>query len=264
MIDLDELDAVKQLQVPDEPSERARVDAAARLQRRIDHAHRRRAPRRRPLALAGAAAGLALTGLIAVSLAGGGSETRLVAPADAAQVLSRVAAVAAKRHDAPLRPGEYWYVQDRSRYLTTFTGRSPFSVVGATEVRETWTNRGADGRYVSRSTRQPYFLGPRDKFRWERAGRPQAKVAGYQHASGALAPYGKRRTPIRATPAGPTSTAPGTETEMTTNASGFGAGASSSTYKQLAGLPEEGLQCTTGCGSAPAGPEGLRTRRCSR
>lgn len=239
---MNEIDVVKRLYVPDEPSERTRADAAARLQRRIDGVHGSRSPQRRPRALLGAAAGLALTGLIAVALAGGGSESRLVAPASAAQALSRVAGVAAQRDDPALRPGEFWYVQDRSRYLTTFDERLPFSVLGATELRETWTDRGADGRYESTLSGQPEFPGPRDERRSKLAGRPQAKVAGYQGASAASPPSAEPGNVVRASPepADTTSTARAATTEMGFRSPGFGAGARSLSYEQLADLPTEG------------------------
>ncbi|MCW3014214.1 MAG: hypothetical protein JWO02_1306 [Solirubrobacterales bacterium] len=210
MNDIEELDAVRQLNPTTQPSAGARVAAADRLQQRIDRTHGHRS-RRRPIVLAGAATALAVAGLVAVSVIGGGSDSRLVAPADAAQALGRVADVAADRPDATLQPGEYWYVQDASRYLTTVGDSPPYSALGSTELRETWTDRDGNGRYRSTSTGQPEFLGPRDRQRWKRSGSPQLSGRG-----------------------------PGQIETQAIRSSGFTAGASTLTYEQLSDLPTEG------------------------
>jgi hypothetical protein len=212
-IDIDDLEAVRQLPAVAEPSAATRVAAADRLQRRID-ASRQPAPRRRrPLALAAVGAALAAAGLIAVAtLGGGGGGVRLVAPADAAEALSRVAGVAAGQPDVALAPGQYWYVQDRSRYLTTVGDAPPYSAFGATEVRETWTDRDGNGRYRSTSSGHLQFLGPRDRERWERSGRPALSGR-----------------------------SPGdVETHTTTDSPQFGVGAGTVSYAELAALPTDG------------------------
>lgn len=210
MNDIDEMDAVRRLEPTTPPSAGVRVAAADRLQQRMDHGSGRRSERR-PAVLAGIATALAVAGLVVVAVVGGGSESRLVAPADAAEALSRVAGVAAKRPDATLRPGEYWYVQDRSRYLVTVGDQPSYSALRAVELRETWTDRDANGRYRDTSTGQPEFLGPRDRQRWKRSGSPQLSGR-----------------------------APGQVEERAFSGRGFTVGASTVTYEQLANLPADG------------------------
>lgn len=63
------------------------------------------------------------------------------------------------------------YPEDRSTYLSTYAGAAPFSAL-VSSTRETWTNRDGDGEYVERPGRAR-FPGPRDRRRWQAAGRPR-------------------------------------------------------------------------------------------
>jgi hypothetical protein len=92
--------------------------------------------------------------------------------ASAAQLLERAAA-AQTAPARPLRPGEFWYVRTRASWLTTTeVDRRPIGF-NAPELREDWI--GIDGYrgYRSRSAGPVRFIGPRDRARWEAAGKPE-------------------------------------------------------------------------------------------
>jgi hypothetical protein len=136
---------------------------------------RRRGPRRRPWTLAIAAGALACTAAVAIAVLTGVDDVSLAPPpATAKAALERAASAAEEQPEPPLAVGEYVYVRERSAYLGTTAGDAAagWSVLAPSE-RETWTNRDGGGRIVVHpSTGRPTFPGPRDRERWEAAGRP--------------------------------------------------------------------------------------------
>ncbi len=173
----DELvEILRDLRVEEDPSAAARVAAADRLQRRIDGGSPGpRRPDRRPLLLAGLAVAAAVGVFIIAAL--GGDDTRLApASATAAEALDQVADVAADRDDRLLKPGEYWYVKDQERYMTTSAVgddvKDSYSYIEPSE-RETWTDATGNGRFRSASVGGPEFFGPRDRANYEKAGSPK-------------------------------------------------------------------------------------------
>ncbi len=118
----------------------ARIDAAAsagRAYARIPAAPARpRRPRRRLLAGAFGLAAAAVAAALVVGLGSGG-----VHPTDAtaAQLLRRVAVVAAQQ--PALRPGQYWYLRSESYQPSSDDARF---------VRESWRSLDGDGHFVQR------------------------------------------------------------------------------------------------------------------
>jgi hypothetical protein len=171
MTTIDELDVIRELRAAPDPSATARVAAADRLHTRMEG----RGPRRpRWLLVAGAGAAAAIA-LFVVLAAGGEDSTLRPAPANAREVLNRTAAVALRRDDRGLRPGEYWYIAERSRYVSTAviedgSGKGYSAIVPGS--RETWTGHDGRLRIVIRKSGKPEFFGARDRRRWEDAGRP--------------------------------------------------------------------------------------------
>jgi hypothetical protein len=137
---------------------------------------RSRRPRPRAVALAGA---LAAVGTAVALVVPTGDDGRLGSPpASAAQILKRAAA-AQTAPARPLRPGEYWYVRIRARWMTsTDVGGGPLLSYIAPTMREDWI--GIDGYrgWRTRADGKPIFHGPRDRARWVAAGRPDLFVAG--------------------------------------------------------------------------------------
>ena len=192
------------------PDPAVRAVAHERLSERWAGARARTRRRRRrerfilgAVALAAAAATAALTGLT-----GGGVSPP---PASARAAVERAARAAFENGVSTLGPDEFLYVKERDAYTTTFADLAPgpFSAI-VPEIRETWIGRHGRGRFVERATGAPEFLGRRDRERWEAAGRPQ----------------------LGDSPAGATVT--------TFDNHGFGAGAHTLSYGQLAALPSDG------------------------
>jgi hypothetical protein len=164
---MNELDLIRSFRsdVP-EPSA-----AAAPRARRAWRPPRRRSrlPRPRALALAGA---LAAVGTALALVLPAGDDGRLGSPpASAAEVLKRAAA-AQTAPARPLRLGEYWYVRIRASWLTTTeAGGLPIGYT-APELREDWIAIDGYRGFRSRSAGPVRFVGPRDRARWEAAGKP--------------------------------------------------------------------------------------------
>jgi hypothetical protein len=134
---------------------------------------RSRAPHLRALALAAALAAVG-TGVALVLPADDGG--RLGSPnASAAQVL-KLAAAAQATPGRPLRPGEYWYVRLRANWLVTTDFDGPVGYVDPV-VREDWIAVDGYRGFRTRSAGPVRFLGPRDRARWEAAGRPKLGTA---------------------------------------------------------------------------------------
>jgi hypothetical protein len=123
---------------------------------------------------------------LAAALAAVGTAVALVLPADdggrlgspsasAAQVLKRAAA-AQTAPARPLRRGEYWYVRTRASWLTTTEADGKPIGYNAPELREDWIAIDGYRGFRSRSAGPMRFIGPRDRARWEAAGRPDLYV----------------------------------------------------------------------------------------
>jgi hypothetical protein len=131
----------------------------------------RRSRRPRPRAAA-PVAGLAALGTALALVLPAGDDGRLGSPsASAAQVLKRAAA-AQTAPARPLRPGEFWYVRTRASWLTTTEAGGPIGYI-APEIREDWIAIDGYRGFRSRSAGPIRFVGPRDRARWEAAGRPE-------------------------------------------------------------------------------------------
>jgi hypothetical protein len=97
------------------------------------------------------------------------------APASAAQILKRAAA-AQTAPPRPLRPGEFWYVRTRARWMTSTNIGGGMSYIAPT-VREDWIAIDGYRGFRSRGDGKPIFHGPRDRARWVKAGKPDLFVA---------------------------------------------------------------------------------------
>lgn len=197
MTTTDELQVVRALRTTEDPSPAAYAAAAARLQERMAATDRpgenavagrrppaggfggwmRRGPaRRRPLLLAATVSVAAVALVVGFAVSGGDSGLQ-PASASAQQALNGVATVAEQREDRLLQPGEYWYTQSRAQYLGTAADENPgpFSMLQASTL-QTWIDRAGSGRIVTENSGEPKLLGPRDRQRWEAAGRPALGV----------------------------------------------------------------------------------------
>ncbi|MDX6690959.1 MAG: hypothetical protein QOG15_2416 [Solirubrobacteraceae bacterium] len=224
---MDELELIRALR-DEEPDPAARAHARRALRERMDGpvaGRSRPRPRSRwliaPLGLAGIAAVV-----IAVAT---GVDDATIAPAPATAALERAARAAEQRPEPLLGPADYFYVRDRSAYLTTFADGPGWSVLVPSE-RETWTNRKGGTRFSDRAGGRATFPGPRDRRRWSQAGSPDLSQ-GSQLPAGA----GDR-----------------------VSGHDFGAGGSMLTYKQLRALPSGGramyrrlLELANGAGPSP-------------
>lgn len=137
------------------------------------HPAPRRARRHRFVAPAVLALACAVAGLVAL-LSGLESGDVQPPPSQAAVILNRTANAAetSSQEGIDLAPGQYLYVRERNAYMATAADLhpGPFTAIQP-HTRETWTNRDGAGKYVERSG-TPEFAGPRDRSRWEAAGRP--------------------------------------------------------------------------------------------
>jgi hypothetical protein len=134
---------------------------------------RTRRPRPRAIALAAALAAIGTAVALVVPTEDGG---RLGSPsASAAQVLNRAAA-AQTAPARPLRPGEYWYTRTRASWLTTTEADGASIGYNAPELREDWIAIDGYRGFRSRSAGPVRFIGPRDRARWEAAGKPDLFV----------------------------------------------------------------------------------------
>jgi hypothetical protein len=168
---MNELDLIRSFRadVPD-PS-----PAATGRARRAWRPPPRRSRRPRPRAVA-----------LVAALAAAGTAVALVVPADdggrlgspsasAAQVLKRAAA-AQTTPARPLRAGEFWYVRRRASWLTTTEADGQPIGYNAPEVREDWIATDGYRGFRSRRAGPVRFVGPRDRARWEAAGKPELFV----------------------------------------------------------------------------------------
>jgi hypothetical protein len=164
---MNELDLIREFRadVPEPTS-----SAAGRARRAWRPPPRRsRWPRPRAVALAAALAAVGTAVALVVPADDGG---RLGSPsASAAQVLKRAAA-AQTVPARPLRPGEFWYVRTRASWLTTTEVDGQPIGYTAPELREDWIAIDGYRGFRSRSAGPPRFIGPRDRARWEDAGKP--------------------------------------------------------------------------------------------
>lgn len=247
---MDELDEVRALR-DDTPDDAAKDAALRSLRARIDApAPARGSQRARAAGSRGAggpgwprlprvtrwlvpAATLAIVAIAVIALwpaADGGGEGRGTpfAPATASAALERAADAAQDTSERPLKPGEFFYVHDRSAYLMSSAGEGgSWSVLLPTE-RETWTGRDGHGRYVAKDTGSPEFPGPKDREHWK--------------AQGSM-PLARPPRPVDS---------------ATFGTSGFGAGGSMLSYEQLSALPSEGkamyrklIELANGAGPSP-------------
>ena len=160
------------------------VDLGARRMARTP----RRPHRRRRLLPASAAVAALLAAALAVPLAlrdpapvtreaGTGVVGDVLAPAEPAAVklLTTAAVAAARTHEPPFGPGDYWYVRERGTQVGTnndeadwpkgFHWRKPYE-------NETWW--AIDGETRHRETfGRPQFLSPADRAAWVADGRPK-------------------------------------------------------------------------------------------
>jgi hypothetical protein len=126
---------------------------------------RQRPPRWTPrLVLAGCLVAAATVAALVIPAERDG---RLGAPeARAAQTL-RAAAAAEGGLTRPLRPGEYWYVRQRTAWAMS---AGDDYVVIHPEVREDWVAIDGSRRWRTRRDGEPRFPTPEDRERWEEAG----------------------------------------------------------------------------------------------
>jgi hypothetical protein len=109
-----------------------------------------------------------------------------------------------------LGPGEYLYLRERDAYSSTSASRDGGWSSITPSTRETWVGREGAGRFVDRNDGRTTFFGPRDRARWEAAGRPDESGRGQPSAPQRFDDHG------------------------------FTAGSSTLTYAQLASLPTDG------------------------
>jgi hypothetical protein len=188
------------------PDPAARADARRALLEQAAGRPARPARRRRWLfATAGSAAAAGLAVALLTGIEGG-----RVAPPPARAALERAAHVAGARPGLDLAPGEFLYLRERDAYSSTSASADGGWSSLTPSTRETWIGRDGAGRFVDRGAGKPTFFGPRDRARWEAAGRPDQSGG-----SGASAP-GRFHN------------------------HGFTAGSTTLSYRQLASLPTDG------------------------
>jgi hypothetical protein len=112
--------------------------------------------------------GLVFAAVVAVAIirVGGG------APATAAELLTRTAAVAEDHRESSGRLGPYVYAKTVSDQLTTSGEDGQAWSVVQPIVEETWIAADGSGRIRS-VYGEPRFLGPRDQVRWQASGAPE-------------------------------------------------------------------------------------------
>jgi hypothetical protein len=121
-------------------------------------------PRRRLLVAATTAAAVALAAVVTLPRAL--PNEHLGASPAAAAVLERAAVAATRRAD--VAAGRYAYTKAKTLYGGTNTDDPPFTVLYPT-VRESWVAADGSGRVVEVEGK-PFFLGPRDRERWQASG----------------------------------------------------------------------------------------------
>jgi hypothetical protein len=234
---MDELDLIRALR-DDAADEHARAIARRALRTRIAGAAEQPAaegprwprPRRQARWLGPAAAVAMVAALAFALLPAGDRDTNGVpfAPATAQAALERAADVAQDAADRPLKPGEFFYVRDRSAGLLTSAAEGGTWSALLRSERETWTGRDGRGRFVARDVGDPVFPGPRDRTNWK--------------AEGSM----------------PLEQSFGPAAGSTSGANGFGAGGSTLSYEELGDLPADGeamyrrlIELANGAGPSP-------------
>lgn len=161
---MNELDLIRSFR-----SEMPEPSAAASA--RAERAWRRGEPRRpRWAPRAAVAAGLVAAATAAALIVPSKDDSQLgTQSASAAGTLRQAAAAQVGAPARPLRSGEYWYVRRRTQWPTYVGDR--YAIIQP-QVREDWV--GVDGarHWRIRQDGEPRFPGPRDRQRWEEAGRP--------------------------------------------------------------------------------------------
>jgi hypothetical protein len=100
-------------------------------------------------------------------------EEHIGASPAAAAILER-AAVAVTAYTG-VSEGRYAYTKARTIYAAIRTDEPPYTYL-TPSVRETWVAADGSGR-VRETQGKPFFLGPRDRVRWQAAGSPPLPVA---------------------------------------------------------------------------------------
>lgn len=205
---MNELELLQALRDADAEPPRPEVRAAAR-QALLVEASRAHARRRRPWVFA--TAGIAAAAVVALALVTGLDSGQVTpATASARAALERAAHAAQVQPGHELAPGEFLYIRERDAYLSTSAARDGGWSSITPQVRETWVGRNGGGRIVVHGGGEPTFPGPRDRTRWEAAGRPDM------------------------------SGTPGPDVMRIHGNAGITAGGSILTYEQLAALPSDG------------------------
>jgi RNA polymerase sigma-70 factor (ECF subfamily) len=178
---MNELDLIRTFRA-ETPEPSAGATARARRawepgERRAWRPRERRVRRRSPGRLALAGCVVAAAAAAAAVIVPGGDDSRLGAPAArAAQTLRHAAAAQTSGLTRPLRPGEYWYVRTRQEQVDRATPEQGGFRFSDPTIREDWY--ATDGyRGVRTHSAGPLeFPTPRDRARWEAAGRPEVSL----------------------------------------------------------------------------------------
>src|SRR4051794_41216397 len=168
---MDELDLIRSFRA-DVPAPSAAATARAEHAWRRAPSRRRRltAPRLPRLAAAGALAAAAIAA--AVALPGGDGGGVGPAEASAADALRQAADAQSGMPARPLRAGEFWYVRTRSASIIGGDEAGGYTAIQP-QVREGWVAADGSRRQLVRPAGRLRFPGPRDRARWEAAGKPQ-------------------------------------------------------------------------------------------
>jgi hypothetical protein len=172
---MNELDLIRtfRAEMP-EPS----AGATARARRAWEPKRRRRVT---PARVALAACVVAATTAVAVIVPSGDSG-RVGAPsARAAETLRHAAAAQVGGLTRPLRPGEYWYVRTRQAFIGRAAAEQGAFRYVAPTIREDWEATDGYRGFRSRSAGPLEFPSPRDRARWEAAGRPNVSLGNDGH-----------------------------------------------------------------------------------
>jgi hypothetical protein len=174
---MDELDLIRSFRADTAPP-------TALATARAERAWRRPQPRRpRWGARAAIAACLAAAATAAALVIPGERESRLGTPeASAAQTLRLAAESQNGGLARPLRPGEFFYVRTKTAWSIGGDSGGGYTVIGP-GVRESWVAVDGERRFRTRPDGPVRFPGPRDKERWEAAGRPPGVVRSDHHVS---------------------------------------------------------------------------------
>jgi hypothetical protein len=174
---MDDLDLIRSFRADTAPPTARATARAARAWRRPEARRPRWAGR------AVIAACVAAAATVAALVIPGERESRLGAPEASAAGTLRLAAKSQKGGlSRPLRAGEFFYVRTKTAWSMGGDVHGGYTVIGP-GIRESWVASDGERRIRTWPDGPMRFPGPRDRKRWEAAGRPPGVVRSDHHVS---------------------------------------------------------------------------------